>query len=203
MGAVVLAPCRDLGEVHTDMKIGPDPVIVAVLNATTSNYDLLMGRNRLGSHRRGASFYEQTLSARMESHLEELFRLQDLKSDGLLEEDELIKLNEKIAMLHHGKDVDRAAVKRRYSSLFRERLDPDGMPVPYSTFRNYVVQVLEELDSDELAQEMILEQFIAEAKSARDVFRCPSFASVTDAQFMCQSFDLATQKPVRVTVHAL
>lgn len=37
----------------------------------------------------------------------ELFSLQDLNSDGFLDEEELVKLNEKIAMLHYGRDIDR------------------------------------------------------------------------------------------------
>lgn len=115
--------------------------------------------------------------------MEELFRLHDLNKDGVLEEIELIKLNEKIAMLHHGKDCDRAAVKAKFSQLFRERLDPDGRPVPYSKFRDYMFQTLHDIDSDIDAQELIMEQYIEEARSGNMVFHCKSFESLTDAPF--------------------
>jgi hypothetical protein len=114
----------------------------------------------------------------LESMLLELFTLHDLNGNGLLEEDELVALNVKIAMLHHGKDIDRGAIKNQYVRLFREKLDPQGRPVPYSVFRNYMHLVLSELDRDPVAQEMILEQFAAEAKSGRAAFWIPSFASV-------------------------
>jgi len=47
-----------------------------------------------------------------------------------------------------------------------------------------MVQVLNDVDKDPRAQEMILEQFIAEAESARDAFRFQSFASASDFAFM-------------------
>jgi len=65
----------------------------------------------------------------------DLFCIQDLYSDGFLDEVELVKLNEHIAILHYGEDVDRAAIKRKYSTLFREQLDADGQPVPLAIFR--------------------------------------------------------------------
>lgn len=120
-------------------------------------------------------------SERLVQLVAELFSLQDLDSDGLLEEVELVKLNENIAVLHHGKDIDRAAVKEKYRMLFRENLDAEGRPVPVATFSRYVFSVLRELDPDPMAQEMILEQFIAEARSARELFHCKSFWSSTDA----------------------
>lgn len=43
-------------------------------------------------------------------------RAQDLKKDGFLEEGELIKLNQKIAMLHHGTDADLAEVKEKFKA---------------------------------------------------------------------------------------
>mmetsp|Transcript_86697 Transcript_86697/g.269780 ORF Transcript_86697/g.269780 Transcript_86697/m.269780 type:complete len:325 (+) Transcript_86697:187-1161(+) len=114
----------------------------------------------------------------------ELFRLQDLNSNGLLEEEELCKLNEKIAMLHKGKDVDKEAVRARCRQIFRTKLDPEGRPVPYANFRQHMFQVLTDLDSNSQAQEMMLEQFIAEAKSARAAFHFESLASETDAAFL-------------------
>merc|ERR1719311_1835629 len=116
----------------------------------------------------------------------ELFHLQDLKGDGLLEEMELVKLNQKIAMLHYGKGIDKSAVHERFQKVFRARLDHAGQPVSFAVYRRYMLENLGEQDPDKVAQEMILEQFVAEAKAGRDLFRCPSFASTTDAQFAPQ-----------------
>jgi len=122
----------------------------------------------------------QALLQRIEALIGELFSLQDLNSDGILDEGELVKLNEAIAMLHYGKDIDRAAIKQKYSNLFREQLDAEGRGVPVAIFRRYVLNVLDEVDPDPAAQEMILEQFIAEARSGIEIFRCNSFFSVAD-----------------------
>ncbi|CAE7583485.1 mcmbp [Symbiodinium sp. CCMP2592] len=119
-----------------------------------------------------------------ESLLRELFRLHDLNSNGLLEIEELVQLNSKVALLHRGRDVNLLAVKARYRKLFKERLDPEGHPVKFETFRKYVIQVLDGIDRDPIAQEMMLEQFVAEAKSARAVFHAPSFASHADKAFL-------------------
>merc|ERR1719263_1754553 len=131
-------------------------------------------------------------SLHLEELMRELFRLHDLNGNGVLEEDELIKLNEKIAMLHYGKDTDRSAVKQQYKDLFRSKLDPNGEPVPFPTFRRYMMELLDEMDRDRLAQELILEQFIAEARSGRVAFHCPSFQSVTDQPYRAkiEDFDL-------------
>jgi len=137
-------------------------------------------------------------------HLEEmmsvLFRLHDLNSNGLLEEEELVQLNSKVAMLHYGKDTDLVAVKAKYRALFREKLDAEGRPVPYPIFRRYVLQVLDGLDPDPLAQEMIVEQFSAEARSARAVFHVDSFASSSDQKFLSKlsipSFPSVVDEPV-------
>jgi len=109
----------------------------------------------------------------LEALIRELFCLQDLNSDGVLDENELVILNQKIAVLHYGQDVDVAAVKEKYQNVFREHLDADGRPVPVAIFRRYVLQVLNELDPDPVAQDMILEQFIIEARTAREIF--PNF----------------------------
>eukprot|EP00403_Amphidinium_massartii_P023051 CAMPEP_0178395014 /NCGR_PEP_ID=MMETSP0689_2-20121128/13003_1 /TAXON_ID=160604 /ORGANISM="Amphidinium massartii, Strain CS-259" /LENGTH=392 /DNA_ID=CAMNT_0020015661 /DNA_START=60 /DNA_END=1235 /DNA_ORIENTATION=+ len=122
--------------------------------------------------------------ASLESLMRTLFGLHDLKGNGVLEEEELIKLNEKISMLHYGKDINKAEVREKYSDLFRRKLDKDGNAVPYSTFRTYMVEVLKELDTDPAAQEMILEQWIAEAECARTVFHCRSFQSISDEAFL-------------------
>lgn len=107
---------------------------------------------------------------RIEDLTRELFSLHDLNGNGMLEEAELITLNLQIAMLHHGKETDTAAVRAKYSELFRAKLDPEGRPVPYEIFRQYAAEVLDGLDNDPEAQEMILEQFVAEARSGREAF---------------------------------
>lgn len=106
----------------------------------------------------------------LENLVDELFNLHDLNSDGVLEEAELIQLNERIARLHHGKDADKEAVRAKYRSLFRDKLDPNGQPVSFATFRGFMLDLLAELDPHEEAQEMIAEQFVAEAQTARATF---------------------------------
>ena len=53
------------------------------------------------------------------------FNLQDLNSNGFLEESELIELNEFIAVLHYGTDFDRDLLEKKYRKIFRnlEHLD--------------------------------------------------------------------------------
>jgi hypothetical protein len=121
----------------------------------------------------------------IEGLLKELFTLHDLKGNGVLEEQELVKLNTKIAMLHYGRDTDKQAVKTKFQQLFRTKLDQTGQPVPYSVFHTYMQRFLNELDSNLCAQEMILEQFIAEAQSGRMAFyTCASFESLSDEPFL-------------------
>lgn len=137
--------------------------------------------------------------------MRELFDLQDLNKNGVLEELELIKLNEKIAMLHYGKDTDRSAVKQQYKDLFRSKLDPNGEPVPFEKFRTYMQELLDDMDKDRFAQELIMEQFIAEANSGRLAFHCPSFYSVTDTPYRSkiEGMEIATNKrPERIPVRA-
>jgi len=121
---------------------------------------------------------------RLEELMQELFRLHDLNGNGMLEENELVQLNTKIKLLHHGKHADRQAVKDEFRALFRQHLDPDGKPVCYQVFRRYMFRVLDGLDRQLAAQEMIMEHFLEEAKSAHAVFRLPSFASVSDAALL-------------------
>eukprot|EP00419_Tripos_fusus_P086150 CAMPEP_0172864680 /NCGR_PEP_ID=MMETSP1075-20121228/80975_1 /TAXON_ID=2916 /ORGANISM="Ceratium fusus, Strain PA161109" /LENGTH=145 /DNA_ID=CAMNT_0013713631 /DNA_START=166 /DNA_END=603 /DNA_ORIENTATION=- len=102
--------------------------------------------------------------------MEELFRLHDLNSNGTLEEVELVKLNEKIAILHRGLDADRESVRHRYQSIFRAELNADGKPVHYTTFRKYMFKMLDGIDPDEPTQAMIMDQFIAEADLALSAF---------------------------------
>eukprot|EP00933_Yihiella_yeosuensis_P040640 TRINITY_DN34981_c0_g1_i1.p1 TRINITY_DN34981_c0_g1~~TRINITY_DN34981_c0_g1_i1.p1 ORF type:complete len:333 (-),score=60.51 TRINITY_DN34981_c0_g1_i1:90-1088(-) len=117
---------------------------------------------------------------RLEELTKDLFDAHDLNDDGMLDESELVRLNTKIAVLHHGKEgseVDQ--VQETYKSLFRTKLDPDGKPVPYSVFRTYARELVNELDKDPEAQEMILEQFVAEARSGREAFDVVSLMSDT------------------------
>eukprot|EP00448_Togula_jolla_P032423 CAMPEP_0170632136 /NCGR_PEP_ID=MMETSP0224-20130122/35114_1 /TAXON_ID=285029 /ORGANISM="Togula jolla, Strain CCCM 725" /LENGTH=196 /DNA_ID=CAMNT_0010960723 /DNA_START=42 /DNA_END=632 /DNA_ORIENTATION=+ len=121
---------------------------------------------------------------KLEGLMSELFRLHDLNGNGFLEEVELVKLNEKIAILHRGSSTDRGAVRKRYSGIFRKRLDPEGQPVPYPPFREYMFEILDGLDPDLPTQAMIMEQLIAEADLALSMFpvslkiRCGSLASL-------------------------
>jgi len=103
----------------------------------------------------------------LEHLIQELFRAHDLNSDGLLDEQELIRLNQAVAEVHDSRDTEN--IQKKYSVLFREKLDPEGRPVPYATFRNYILEMLDAIDSNELAQEMIVEQFLCEARLARTV----------------------------------
>jgi len=121
---------------------------------------------RTGHHKRTGS---APGGHRLEALLQELFKLHDLNGDGVLSELELIRLNEAVAVLHHGDDVETGAVETKYRELFRQQLDPEGQPVPFKTFRGYLLRVLGELDCHEEAQEMMVEQFIAEARLARSI----------------------------------
>lgn len=126
-----------------------------------------------------------TAEAEIQELLHELFRLHDLKSNGVLEEDELIKINEKVALLHYGKEgTDKAAIREKYQTIFREHLDAQGRPVPFEVFRNYMQGVVSALDPSLDAQLMMLEQFVAEAQSGREAFRYPSLQSDSDFAFM-------------------
>lgn len=131
----------------------------------------------------------------LEELIDNLFRLHDLNKNGFLEEAELIQLNKKIAMLHSGKDVDKAAVTEKYQNLFRSQLDPTGQPVSCQIFAKYMHQVLDDIDTDMRAQIMIMEQFVSEAETARKFFRIPSFESKLDAPFVRYiSFDESITK---------
>jgi len=135
-------------------------------------------QGRKNGRRAKDAFAEQASEVdlqRLEDLTRELFKAHDLNDDGMLQEMELIRLNEQIAMLHHGKSGEEIAqVRETYHKLFRTKLDPEGRPVPYRVFRKYARGVLEELDTDPEAQEMILEQFVAEAKAGRDAMNVPS-----------------------------
>jgi len=125
-----------------------------------------------------------SLKEQLENLTKQLFALQDLNGNGLLEELEVIKLNQKIAMLHYGTDADISGIEKKYESHFRDKLSADGDPVPYSTFRKYMQGVLDGLDSDPSAQELILEQFIAEAQAGRQAFSISSLVTESDLPYM-------------------
>lgn len=121
----------------------------------------------------------------LESLIVELFRAHDLNSDGLLDEQELIRLNEAVAEVHDVRDLDAAAVREKYSNLFREKLDSEGRPVPYPVFRDYILKLLGELDSHEDAQEMLMEQFLVEARLARTVVTGAPLQTDNSQQKIC------------------
>eukprot|EP00931_Biecheleriopsis_adriatica_P080791 TRINITY_DN54143_c0_g1_i1.p1 TRINITY_DN54143_c0_g1~~TRINITY_DN54143_c0_g1_i1.p1 ORF type:complete len:184 (-),score=37.76 TRINITY_DN54143_c0_g1_i1:14-544(-) len=99
----------------------------------------------------------------------QLFTLHDLNGDGLLQESELIRINMTVALLHRGDDADLVEVEDTYRTLFREKFDAHGHPVKYARFRHYMLQLLDGIDRDPRAQEMMVEQFNAEALLAREV----------------------------------
>merc|ERR1711879_1019209 len=70
-----------------------------------------------------------------------------------------------------------------YTAVFRTKLDSNGEPVPYEKFRKYACEVVDGLDRDPEAQEMILEQFVAEAQSGRAAFDVPALMNESDLQF--------------------
>jgi len=101
--------------------------------------------------------------------VEELFSLHDLSQEGTLSEDGLIRLNKNIAILHCGRDVDQGAVTAKYRKIFRRHLDPDGKPVAFPMFYRYMLAQLGQLDKDCVAQEMIMESLISEARLGRSL----------------------------------
>jgi len=137
-------------------------------------------RRRRAKDAESATWYDLAGEERIEELTRELFRLHDLNNDGVLEEIELIRLNQKIAIMHHGMDIDIAEVRSKYRSLFRARLDPNGNPVGYETFRAYTREVIDNLDPDPEAQEMILEQFVVEAQTGRQALILESLLKEPD-----------------------
>merc|ERR1711964_847934 len=72
----------------------------------------------------------------------------------------------------------------KFGEIFRTHLNENVDPVTYPTFRDYMVQVLDDIDPDKPSQEMIVAQFITEAKEGREAFRLASLASASDAPWM-------------------
>jgi len=103
----------------------------------------------------------------VDSMVDELFALQDLNGDGLLEEWELIKMNQVISFLHYGSLVNPIEVQERYSRLFRKHLNANGEPAGCATFRRYLSTALQEREDDNPSQVAIVEQLIAEAQLPR------------------------------------
>lgn len=167
--------CGQACEWESDLPPPPPPPPPPRINAAKSAPNLPVNDEK--ARRRAAQVQ------RVEELVEELFRMHDLNQNGVLEEVELIKLNEKIAMLHYGSDTDKNAIKEKFSNLFRAELDKDGRPVPYQKFRGYMLKLLDGIDRSKAAQELILEQFVEEAKSGRLAFHCHSFQSITDEPF--------------------
>lgn len=126
----------------------------------------------------------------LEDLIWELFRQHDLSGNEMFEEVDLIRLNEKIAEVHHGKDANFKEVRDKYTELYRTKLDADGKPVDFARFRTYMIELLDELDRDEEAQVMMLEQFIAEAYTARQAIDFPATASEVGS--ICSTRDRST-----------
>lgn len=142
------------------------------------------GRRRRNAYAQSAA-WNQVSAQRLEDLTKQLFRVHDLNSNGYLEEEELIQLNEKIYILHHGTDADVNEVRTKFTGLFREKLDPQGRPVPYEIFRRYAREMLDGLDPDPESQELILEQFVEEARSGRKAFEIPALSTDSDLQVAC------------------
>jgi len=125
--------------------------------------------NGYGSgHRQLRPVPEEPRAQRLEALVRQLFNLQDLNNDGVIEEADLASLGDRIGRIRQGKGFNSAAIRTTGRALLhRERLDAFGRPVPYPIFRKCVLRILQELDSDEQAQELILEQFVSEANVAR------------------------------------
>lgn len=117
----------------------------------------------------------------LEGLMRKLFSLHDLNCNGLLEEPELVWLNEKIAVLHYGQNFDTTSIKAKYRGLFRSKLDPHGYAVPYAIFREYTLSCLDAMEPHEQAQEMIIEQFIAEAEVVRKIYEYPERLCVAES----------------------
>mmetsp|Transcript_36552 Transcript_36552/g.66274 ORF Transcript_36552/g.66274 Transcript_36552/m.66274 type:complete len:245 (+) Transcript_36552:74-808(+) len=126
------------------------------------------GKKHRAKDMSGKALDQGQTRSNMEELMKELFDLHDLNGDGMLQMHELVKLNEKIALLHRG-IVDPREVRATYETLFLTKLDPDGKPVMYPKFRAYVLEMLDGQDKDLEAQEMILEQFVVEAQCGRQV----------------------------------
>jgi hypothetical protein len=112
---------------------------------------------------------EEPHAMRIEALIQQLFNMQDVNADGVLEEAEFALLNDSVLRLRKGKALNYTTFGTPGRALFRGKLDKFGRPVPYVTFRKYVLRVLQELDVDEAGQELLLQQFLAEARRARGV----------------------------------
>merc|ERR1719401_771747 len=99
----------------------------------------------------------------------DLFRLHDLDGNGLLSEGELIRINEAIYEIHNGSPGDdkNCELKAKYQQLFRDQLDAEGKSVPFERFREYILRLVQQYDKHAEAQAMIVEQWVAEAHTAR------------------------------------
>mmetsp|Transcript_64671 Transcript_64671/g.152014 ORF Transcript_64671/g.152014 Transcript_64671/m.152014 type:complete len:177 (+) Transcript_64671:46-576(+) len=120
---------------------------------------------------------------RRDALMEELFAAHDLNKNGLLEEMELVQLNKKVALLHR-QSADKSEVEKEYKELFRTNFNANGDPVGFLVFHEYMLQVLNGVDRDVDAQEMMLEQMMWEAQAARALFHEPSAQSAADLPFL-------------------
>jgi len=219
MGAALIAVCRQSKE---DMELDQDQTLFSMFaehEFFSENFGALtkrhqrrltklgckhckltdgdqVGPNKLDSARDANQQEELGMGIEQRNRmlLRELFALQDLNSDGVLDETELVMLNERIAVLHYGSNVDRAALRAKYSALFRAHLDADGRPIAFQKFSQYMMEVLHAVDPDPFAQEMILEQFILEAAAAREMMHYTSVGhlvmSEDDTNIPCERMQI-------------
>jgi hypothetical protein len=96
--------------------------------------------------------------------LEELFRLLDVNATGALEEDELARLRAKVSVLRRGAGE---AVCTAMRAAEEWGIPVGGQAMSYNAFREYVLHILDIVEPDVSAQEMILQQFVRSSRQAR------------------------------------
>lgn len=126
--------------------------------------------------------------SRLVKYIGRLFDIHDFNGNGLLDLDELIAINVIIARLRYGNKTDTFAVETRYRNMYWRSLSPSGRPVDRTGFITYTLGVLADMDEDFNAQELIMEQFIAEAEAARNIY-------FDDAVYACDGRSTTTRCP--------
>lgn len=165
MGNALLDPCREGDEV---IDIAGQRPCCRGRTVSADYLDEIVCCKSTPDARQMNNLGPEGASSRNDKLLEVLFTLHDLNNDGFLAEHELVLLNQMIAVLHHGMEADLEQVSRQFSALFRDKFDPDGKPIAFDVFRVYTLWLLDSYDRSPLAQEMMLEQFIAEAQQGRN-----------------------------------
>jgi hypothetical protein len=99
-----------------------------------------------------------------ESMLGELFRLLDANASGELEEEELARLRGKVSVLRRGAGE---AVCTALRAAEEWGIPSNGEALTYTAFKEYVLHVLEVVEPDVSAQEMLLQQFVRSSRQSR------------------------------------